>query len=100
MHPDELREKLTALHAELSTAGAVDAATRKLLGEVMQDIARLTAAPTTPGTPAAPAAAVATATPDSAAERLEGIAVQFEADHPALAANIRRFVDLLGKVGV
>jgi hypothetical protein len=31
---------------------------------------------------------------------LEKIAVQFEADHPTLAASSRRLVDLLGKVGL
>jgi hypothetical protein len=33
-------------------------------------------------------------------DRLEKIAVQFEADHPTLAASSRRLVDLLGKVGL
>ena len=34
------------------------------------------------------------------ADRLEKVAVQFEADHPALAASSRRLIDLLGKVGL
>jgi hypothetical protein len=33
-------------------------------------------------------------------DRLEMIAVQFEADHPTLAASARRLVDLLGEVGI
>jgi len=33
-------------------------------------------------------------------DRLERIAVQFEADHPTLAASARRLVDLLGEVGI
>ena len=33
-------------------------------------------------------------------DRLEGIAVQFEAEHPTLAASARRLIDLLGEVGI
>jgi len=33
-------------------------------------------------------------------DRLERVAVQFEADHPTLAASARRLVDLLGEVGI
>ena len=33
-------------------------------------------------------------------DRLEKAAVQFEADHPGLAASSRRLIDLLGKVGL
>ena len=33
-------------------------------------------------------------------DRLERIAVQFEADHPTLAASARRLIDLLGEVGI
>ena len=36
----------------------------------------------------------------SIADRIEELAVRFEADHPALAANTRRLVDLLGKAGL
>jgi hypothetical protein len=33
-------------------------------------------------------------------ERLEKVAVQFEAEHPTLAASARRLVDLLNEVGI
>jgi hypothetical protein len=33
-------------------------------------------------------------------DRLEEIAVQFEAEHPTLAASARRLIDLLGEVGI
>jgi hypothetical protein len=33
-------------------------------------------------------------------DRLERVAVQFEANHPTLAASARRLVDLLGEVGI
>jgi hypothetical protein len=33
-------------------------------------------------------------------DRLERVAVQFEANHPTLAASARRLVDLLSEVGI
>ena len=57
----------------------------------MDDISRLVDKPSMPGGGAWDA---------SIADRLEEIAVQFEADHPTLAASTRRFVDLLGEVGI
>ena len=57
---------------------------------MMQDINRLIDKPAaTPG-----------AAHGSLPDRLERIAVQFEADHPTLAASARRLVDLLGEVGI
>jgi hypothetical protein len=91
MDNKSLRDQLTKLHEDLSASGSVDSETRVLLGDIMRDILRLTELP--PGTRGALPGA-------SPADRLEGIAVQFEADHPAFAANIRRLVDLLGNVGV
>jgi len=90
MDSNDLRDQLNRLHAELSNAQRVDPQNRQLLGDVMQDIKRLL-----DPSGAAPGAAAA-----SIADRLEGLAVQFEADHPALAVSARRFIDLLGKVGV
>ena len=92
MDAKELRETLAKLHTELSNAGPVDTETRKLLSEIMIDIGRLTELPG--------GSRLNAAQGQSPADRLEGIAVQFEADHPAFAASIRRFVDLLGKVGM
>jgi hypothetical protein len=88
MDPETLREHLTKLHTELELAGSVDARSSELLSQIRADIERLTA--TEPATPAD------TSLPD----RLERIAVQFEAEHPTLAASSRRLVDLLGKVGL
>jgi hypothetical protein len=92
MDAEELRETHARLHAELAKAGQVDPESRRILAEIMQDISRLIDAPET-ATPPPTAGA-------GAVERLETVAVQFEAGHPALAANIRRFVDLLSKAGV
>jgi Domain of unknown function (DUF4404) len=91
MDTKTLRDHLTQLRTELGASTSVDQDTRALLADIMRDIVRLTESPGT-ALQALPGAAPA--------ERLEGIAVQFEADHPAFAANIRRLVDLLGKLGV
>jgi Domain of unknown function (DUF4404) len=91
MDTKALRDHLAQLHTELGAITSVDPETRLLLGDIMRDIVRLTETPGAAGQPLPGGAP---------AERLEGIAVQFEADHPAFAANIRRLVDLLGKLGV
>jgi hypothetical protein len=91
MDSDKLRDQLAALHAELAKADHIDPQLRRLLAEVMADITRLADAP---------AAALAPPATASLADRLETVTVQFEVDHPALAASLRRFVDLLGKVGL
>jgi len=90
MDPNALREHLTRLHEELVQVRQVDPGSNKLLAELMEDIKRLTTQ-----APAADPAPQSTL-PD----RLEKIAVQFEVDHPTLAASSRRLVDLLGKAGL
>lgn len=91
MDANQLREQLAKLHDELADARHVDPQDRELLGQIMGDIRRLLERP----------AAAADVSPfASLADRLERVGVQFEVDHPSLAASIRRFVDLLGKVGL
>ena len=85
-----LREHLAQLHAELLEAHKADPKSRQLLDDKMRDIKQLI--DKTPDTAEAP--------DDSLPDQLEGIAVQFEADHPTLAASARRLVDLLVKVGI
>lgn len=92
MDPNALREQLSKLHEELGAAQRVDPQSNQLLGEIMQDIKRLMQQPAD--------AADAPAAPQSLPDRLETIAVQFEADHPTLAASSRRLVDLLSKAGL
>jgi len=90
MDPNALRDQLTKLHEELGQVRQVDPHSNQLLGEIMEDIKRLMAqAPTS-------VKVQQTSLPD----RLEKIAVQFEVDHPTLAASSRRLVDLLGKAGL
>jgi hypothetical protein len=45
-------------------------------------------------------AAEAVVSEDEHVSRLEEMAVQFEADHPSLAASLRQLTDLLGKAGI
>ncbi len=90
MDKNSLREHLAKLHAELADAHRTDPKYRESLSEMMQDINRLI-----------DRSADAKPSPDrSLPDRLERIAVQFEADHPTLAASARRLVDLLGEVGI
>jgi hypothetical protein len=108
MSPDVLRDQLAKLHEELRRVSSVDPRSSELLGEIMDEIKRLmpqsyAGSPSLPSlSPAAPAAAAsaASAAASSLSGRLEEIAVQFEADHPTLAASSRRLVDLLGKAGL
>lgn len=98
MDTEALREQLMKLHEELGVARRIDPRSQQLLGEIMEDIKRLMdqdLTATDVGIPL-PAGSAAPSLPD----RLEKIAVQFEADHPTLAASSRRLVDLLGKVGL
>ncbi len=90
MDPDILRDQLSKLHEELGSVSHVDPRSKQLLSEVLEDIQRLlqqdrASAPRGNAT-----------LPD----RLEKVAVQFELDHPTLAASSRRLIDLLGKAGL
>jgi hypothetical protein len=108
MDPDHLREQLAKLHEELCKVRRVDPRSNQLLGELMQDIKRLMEAPASAAQAAAAPSAAAPSPPGeltastdtSLSDRLEKIAVQFEVDHPTLAASARRLVDLLGKAGL
>jgi phytoene/squalene synthetase len=90
MDPETLRGHLSTLHEELRDAREIDPRSSALLAEVLKDIQRILDADSlearSGGAPLT--------------DRLEEAAVQFEADHPALAASSRRLIDLLGKVGL
>jgi hypothetical protein len=94
MEKDSLRDLVAKLHAELSDALHADPKSRESLGEVMQDINRLI------DKSGAPQGNVPASPHGSLPDRLERIAVQFEAAHPTLASSARRLVDLLGEVGI
>lgn len=88
MDPDNLRDHLSKLHEELHSARPADPKTNQLRGEVLEDVKRLLEKPGE-----APL-------DESLADRLERAAVQFEANHPTLAASSRRLIDLLSKAGM
>jgi hypothetical protein len=91
MDQNTVREHLTKLHAQLSDLQQeASPEARQRLSDMARDLNRLIEQPADPASP-----------PDeSLPDRLEKIAVQFEADHPTLAASARRLVDLLGEVGI
>jgi predicted component of type VI protein secretion system len=91
---ESLRELLKRMHERLSSSGAIDSESRELLGIVMRDIERALDL-----TPAAADSASAGQV-GLHASRLESLAVEFEAGHPALAEVLRELVDALGKAGI
>lgn len=84
----ELKERLAALHAELGKTRSVDPQLRELLVALLTDITRLLGKPG------------AASDQHSMTERLDELAVQFEAEHPSLGNAIRQVVDTLGKAGI
>jgi hypothetical protein len=86
MSQQDLREELTKLHEELDSARPADPRTNQLRGEMLEDVKRMLHAPSEMD--------------ETLSERLERAAVQFEADHPTLAASSRRLIDLLAKAGL
>jgi hypothetical protein len=91
MDQKSLRDRFAKLHAELANAHQQNPATRQSLGEILPDVKRLVDEP----------AGAADPTVDkSLSERLERVAVQFEAAHPTLAASARRLIDLLNEAGI
>jgi hypothetical protein len=90
MDKNSLRDLLAKLHAEMTETLREDPKSRESLSGTMQDMNRLIDAPPTS----------ASALDESLPDRLERIAVQFEAAHPTLAASTRRLIDLLGEVGI
>ena len=91
MDENTLRERLAKLHAELAKAHRENPATRQSLGEILPDVKRMVDEPAGPAD-----SSVDKTLPD----RLERIAVQFEAVHPRLAASARQLIDLLSEVGI
>lgn len=86
MEPESVRARLAQIHDELARAHEAHPEAREHLGGVLPDVKRL--------------AEGDGSADDSLRERLERVAVQFEAKHPAVAGSVRRLVDLLGEVGI
>ena len=87
--PATLHQRLEALHSELAGTTAIDAGSRQALIALLGDITRLLdkSAPASPDE-------------QPVGERLEVLALGFEAKHPALGTAIRQVVDALGKAGI
>jgi hypothetical protein len=88
---ESLQVLLAKVHERLSEAGSVDTASREQLRQVMGDLERALGQGGTKGV---------ASTVEASTSRLESLAVRFEADHPGLAATLRRLIDLLGKAGI
>lgn len=100
MDPDALRAQLAHLHEELGRLRQADPRSNQLLIEVSKDIQRLLEVDDAGVSPAASPGGSPAPADRSLSERLEKVAVQFEADHPTFAASSRRLIDLLGKAGL
>jgi hypothetical protein len=85
----DLRERIESLHGELSQLGAVDAQSRTLLITLLADITRLLEK-----------SGNGASEDHTLVERLDELAVQFEAEHPSLGNALRRVVDALSKAGI
>ena len=86
MDPQQLKQTLKRLHTELEATGSADQELKDLLGELDDDIHRLTEQPD--------------AEAPSVGERLEAAAVGFEAEHPRLAMMLKELSDSLAKLGL
>jgi hypothetical protein len=86
MSDPKLRALLTQLHTHLKQGSSLDADARKRLTTALHDIEHALGGGDKPATPAK--------------SRLEALAVQFEADHPALAGVVRQLIDTLGAAGI
>jgi indole-3-glycerol phosphate synthase len=69
---------LRRLHAELEAAPALDAESRELLGVLAKDLQKF----------------------ETHLSTTRSLAVQFEADHPGLAAALRQIADAFAKAGI
>ncbi|MBV8740700.1 MAG: DUF4404 family protein [Sinobacteraceae bacterium] len=82
-----LRKLLARVHERLNSSANVDPGKRASLQKVMQDIDQRLQARQGESTSAH-------------VPRLEALAVQFEAEHPALAQLLRQLGALLGQAGI
>jgi predicted component of type VI protein secretion system len=86
---EKLRELLARVHERLTHAGDVEPESRELLITLTRDIERMLGVRRSATPPAR-----------HAIPRLEALAAQFEAGHPALAQVVRQLIDALGKAGI
>lgn len=85
----DLYRQLESLHQELARTTAVDAEERALLITLVGDITRLLGQSN-----------LSASEHHTLTERLDELAVHFEAEHPALGSAIRQIMDTLSRVGI
>ncbi len=90
MTEETLRQLLARVHERLKSSSTIDPEAREMLATVMRDIDG--ALGKGKGGAAAPA--------KTSIPRLEALAVQFEAEHPAIAQLLRQIGALLGQAGI
>jgi hypothetical protein len=86
---EELQKQIATLHASLQRLerDRIDGRTRAGLMLVLGDLTRLLGH--------------SSASEDQPiTERLEGLAIQFEAEHPAVGVAVRQLIDALAKAGI
>lgn len=89
MKKEQLQSLIATLHKELSAAASVDADSRALLQQLIQDIEDLA------GGDEPPAERV-----ESASGQLQSAALKFESEHPKLSMALGEIMDALGKLGI
>jgi len=89
MPREQLRKLVNQLHDELDGTREVDEESRRLLGELTGDIEALVGEQ-----PSAPEEH------ESALERAEEAAVDFEAEHPRVSGILREIMGALSRLGI
>ena len=89
MNKDKLQQLINDLHQELKAADSADEDSKNLLRRAAAEIDE--AVGTGP---------VSEERHRSFREQLERSAVDFEADHPRVAAVVENIIDTLGKIGI
>jgi len=90
MNQETLRELLAKVHQRLEKGGPIDQDARAMLATVTRDIERAL----NRSSPNAMAQAA------SSAPRVEALAVQLEAEHPALVQVLREITKVLSGAGI
>jgi hypothetical protein len=86
MDRDRLRALLDELHQELGSANRLDAESRALVEQVLEDLDRLESPPTN-----------SAAAPE---QGLRDLVLRLESEHPRLAAAVGQVADALGRLGI
>jgi len=98
MDSETLRSILARLQQELIRAPRLSEEARCQLREAIRDVERLV--DRSEASSSAQASTLADTSPLRQKHRLEALAVEFEAEHPTLAALVRQFIDVLAAAGL